>query len=128
LIVERQSGDGGALGVQAATARVFDSDRQRRSSRMQGGIRQVGGMKRGHVRKVRQQINRAVRPLQQAHARRVLDRAGGHGIARTMRDSRQIENGRPGKAFNFRQSGKRNEMHDDAARKPHCEQQTERDA
>jgi len=45
-----------------------------------------------------------------------------------MADKAGIDRHQPRDAFRFRQSRERHEMHHDAGRKPHREQQAERDA
>src|ERR1700681_3278856 len=79
------------------------------------------------MRAVRDQIDRTVASLYQPDARGTYEPARLPRLCRAMPDGRDIDRCQPGEAIHVRQDWKRHEMHDDAARKPYREQQTECD-
>jgi hypothetical protein len=111
-----------------AAAHLVLRDRQRQLLGADRSVGKIGGANGCRGRRPRHDVERPIASLHQADPRRAFDTARFDRLRRPMLYACEIERRQTGEAFRFSQHRKRHEMHHDAAREPHREQQTKRDA
>ena len=104
---------------------VIGDDCNSKALRSHPRARQVIGPKRRKLRCTGEDVDRPIDSFEQAQAHDFGDRARFHGLPRAAQSLGKVDRRKTLEALRLAQGGKRNEMHHDAAGKPHREQQTE---